>query len=141
MPADFPLKPIMTVNWFGGRLLSVYTVTDGMLRYLHCDPDRMLRTIFQAYDTVLLSEDDLMPCADCGVYTLNEYYIVHDDIWELAWSKHKSRSGFLCVGCLENRLGRTLTPGDFTDCPVNDLEDVRWFRSERLMHRLATRPR
>lgn len=28
--------------------------------------------------------------------------------------------GFLCIACLEHRLGRQLTRADFTDAPVND---------------------
>lgn len=28
--------------------------------------------------------------------------------------------GMLCVSCLENRIGRELTPDDFTDAHLND---------------------
>lgn len=45
----------------------------------------------------------------------------------------------LCIGCLEKRIGRTLTACDFTDCPVNDLNDPHWAdRSKRLLNRLTT---
>jgi hypothetical protein len=27
--------------------------------------------------------------------------------------------GFLCIGCLEHRLGRRLTPRDFPSLPIN----------------------
>lgn len=27
---------------------------------------------------------------------------------------------FLCIGCLEGRLGRELTAADFTDAPINE---------------------
>ena len=30
------------------------------------------------------------------------------------------RPGLLCIGCLECRLGRRLTPDDFDDWPVNE---------------------
>jgi len=58
-------------------------------------------------------------CFDCGVNTLetNEYYMVTDSCW--ARAKMKARDGMLCVGCLERRLGRKLTPRNFIDCPLN----------------------
>lgn len=36
------------------------------------------------------------------------------------WSESGLTAGFLCVGCLETRLGRELLALDFTDAPVND---------------------
>jgi hypothetical protein len=69
-------------------------------------------------------------CADCGVGTLRlgEWYMVNDDVWEQAWEgRRKSWHGrvpgqeILCIGCLENRIGRTLVAGDFIpDVPAND---------------------
>jgi hypothetical protein len=68
-------------------------------------------------------------CADCGVGTiqLGEWYMVCDDLWEQAWrDRRKCWHGrvpgqeILCIGCLEQRLGRTLTASDFTDAPIND---------------------
>jgi hypothetical protein len=62
-------------------------------------------------------------CADCGVgtWTIGEYYMVHDEVWEQAWAgRRKAWHGkvpgqeILCIGCLEARIGRTLTYGDFT---------------------------
>jgi hypothetical protein len=38
---------------------------------------------------------------------------------EQLWS-----SGFLCVGCLEKRLGRELTAEDFPDAPINHQHDL-----------------
>lgn len=32
----------------------------------------------------------------------------------------ESDGDFLCVGCLEGRLGRVLVPADFTSAPIND---------------------
>lgn len=67
-------------------------------------------------------------CADCGNDTTpskrghrnagrHEWYMVHDDVWVSAGMERPSESGggFLCIGCLEERLGRTLTPADFID--------------------------
>ena len=66
------------------------------------------------------------PCTDCGVDTAPpigkppslgrwEYYMVRDDIWEA----FGVGNGFLCVGCLEERLGRKLTPQDFSSVTIN----------------------
>lgn len=70
---------------------------------------------------------------DCESNTLhdNEYYMVTDEIWKTACPEEK---GMLCIGCLENRLGRQLTASDFTDAPIN--HGVFGF-SERLAARLA----
>ena len=71
-------------------------------------------------------------CLDCGVDTdaIDEYYMVHDPIWEQA---HPEIGGQLCIGCLEHRLGRTLTASDFTDEPINTNPDFK--SSPRLMSR------
>lgn len=41
--------------------------------------------------------------------------MVHDAVWAAA---HMD-AGFLCIGCLERRLDRLLTPADFTACLGN----------------------
>jgi hypothetical protein len=91
-------------------------------------------------------------CIDCGVDTApnddrrrrrgarkSEYYMVHDAVWAAAgMSKQEpmlygENSGdFLCIGCLERRLGRTLT--NFTAILINRPD--RW-HSGRLADRLA----
>ena len=57
-----------------------------------------------------------MPCARCGAGTRAEYCSLDDGVWREA-----ARPGerFLCLGCVEDRLGRRLAPGDFDDAPVN----------------------
>lgn len=57
-------------------------------------------------------------CMDCSANTLHidEYYMVTDEVWE---SSVPERRGMLCIGCLEARLGRTLTGVDFPDYPIN----------------------
>jgi hypothetical protein len=49
---------------------------------------------------------------DCGVDTDEgkENYMIHDDLWRAAVP---TEAGYLCVGCLERRLGRKLQRGDF----------------------------
>lgn len=68
-------------------------------------------------------------CADCRVDTTPctgkrgcrhggrwEHYMVWNELWAAA----QMTEGFLCVGCLEARLGRELTSGDFTSAPINN---------------------
>lgn len=71
-------------------------------------------------------------CIDCGIDTkaVNEYYMVQDELWEA----HGPVRGMLCIGCLEARIGRQLTPADFSDCLLN----TRPFKkSLRLAQRLG----
>jgi hypothetical protein len=71
-------------------------------------------------------------CFGCGVNTLeiDERYMVHNDLW-----RTYGVEGMLCIGCLEARIGRRLTPADFTNCGGNNRDD-RWPKSERLADRL-----
>jgi hypothetical protein len=67
-------------------------------------------------------------CNDCGVRTTPrfrfarkhegtwEWYLVQDDLW----ARTGISKGFLCIGCLEQRIGRQLRPDDFSTSPVND---------------------
>ena len=68
---------------------------------------------------------------------LCEYYMVHKHVWEAATDGRPA--SFLCIGCLESRLGRTLTRADFSAASVNWIErDTR--DSPRLKSRkIATR--
>jgi hypothetical protein len=69
-------------------------------------------------------------CKDCGMDTepwpprrgTQEHYVVKDDVWRQAGMPSGERDpddlsirggGFLCVGCIEKRLGRLLTLDDF----------------------------
>ena len=61
-------------------------------------------------------------CIDCKVDTtvIGEFYMVADELWETAVSgKRQRKSIMLCIGCLEERLGRQLQATDFKDVPVN----------------------
>lgn len=73
-------------------------------------------------------------CSLCRVDTLaiGEFYMVEDEVWHAAVSADSFIS-FLCIGCLELRLGRRLRPDDFTDVPINDPRGS----SRRLRDRLA----
>jgi hypothetical protein len=92
-----------------------------------------LRTMSPAELTALQWFDQ---CHDCGgrAWTqLREDYIVHDDIWHQACTAEpvmKDDCGLLCVGCIEQRLGRRLNSADFeAGVPLN----VERGKSERLL--------
>jgi len=74
-------------------------------------------------------------CLDCGISTeaINEYYALCEEVWEQA---NPDGDGHLCIGCVEQRLGRILTPSDFTDAPINTRAKPR---SARLADRLGAR--
>jgi hypothetical protein len=36
------------------------------------------------------------------------------------WAAKGAGAGYLCIGCLEQRIGRKLRPSDFIKCPIND---------------------
>ena len=93
--------------------------------------DRMLPLTEEEYKAIYAC-----PCADCGVETshreaLKEYYVVTDEIWNTVGAGE----GYLCIGCLEERLGRKLVPEDFPPYPVN--VSPKYGRSERLQNRLG----
>lgn len=103
------------------------------------------------------------PCHDCGADTLPtaddgplaETYMVSDEVWSAAGGpdevtpERAAVSGgsgfFLCIGCLEARIGRRLVPDDFPDVPINDpshVDDPRFawsWRTARLRARLEGR--
>jgi hypothetical protein len=68
-------------------------------------------------------------CKDCGIDTTPctgkrgcrhlwrwEHYMVHNEVW----AKAGMADGYLCIGCLEGRLGRELSATDFIQAPIND---------------------
>jgi hypothetical protein len=48
-----------------------------------------------------------------------EMFIVHDHVWQKAGMG--DRDGRLCIGCLEKRIGRRMTPADLPDHPFKAL--------------------
>jgi hypothetical protein len=66
--------------------------------------------------------------------TRSEVYMVHDHVWQKA-GMQLGYSGCLCIGCLEQRIGRELMPMDFPDHVFNtDLPGT-----PRLVERRGTR--
>jgi hypothetical protein len=74
-------------------------------------------------------------CLDCGINTdaIDEYYMLRNEVWAQA---NPGIDGQLCIGCVEHRLGRTLTAADFTDKRINTSTTLR--RSPRLIDRLES---
>jgi hypothetical protein len=61
-------------------------------------------------------------CLDCRVDTfeIKEYYMVHDELWQtVITNKDQADRKYLCINCLEKRLGRRLRASDFMDVPLN----------------------
>lgn len=58
--------------------------------------------------------------------------MVQDEVWMQA----QLTDGMLCIGCLEQRIGRGLQPSDFTDAPIN-LPRAIGEKSQRLNERLG----
>lgn len=84
-------------------------------------------------------------CNDCGENCILEYYMLHNSLWLKVMhvkvpssknlNKHEGLSAIrmLCIGCVEHRLGRLLTPKDFTAAPINSTFE----KSPRLWNRLG----
>jgi hypothetical protein len=92
-------------------------------------------------------------CNDCGIDTTPctgkrgcrhkgkwEYYMVRDAVWaadgmSTVYGRRCSSKGYLCIKCLESRLGRTLKPNDFTGAIINS-PFIPW-HTPRLITRLT----
>ena len=53
-------------------------------------------------------------CDGCGDF--NNPYMLKNPVWRQIMP---SKRGFLCLGCVAERLGRPLTLLDFTETPIN----------------------
>jgi hypothetical protein len=73
-------------------------------------------------------------CLDCRINTdaIDEYYMLRNEVWT---EVNPEIDGHLCISCVERRLGRILTPADFTGGQVNSSATLR--RSPRLIDRLG----
>lgn len=82
------------------------------------------------YDRALNS---LYLCLDCKRDTseIDEYYTLKDEVWAEA---NSDIDGMLCIGCVEDRLGRPLNRHDFpVDVPLNAMvRSGDWKASARL---------
>jgi hypothetical protein len=85
-------------------------------------------------------QTDASLCRDCGADTTPctgkrgcrhagrwEQFMVTAEVWaaagmpaRVARAFNESDGDFLCVGCIERRLGRSLVPADFIDALINE---------------------
>ena len=74
-------------------------------------------------------------CLDCGIDTgkAHEHYFVKTDLW---LSVVGSKTGMLCVGCIEHRIDRPLGPSDFTSAHINNPR--LYPMSDRLRNRIGS---
>jgi hypothetical protein len=80
-------------------------------------------------------------CLDCMMPTddRGEYYMLKNEVWALTGLG--TNDGMLCVGCVEDRLGRKLGSVDFSDATINKLgHPVYGDKSPRLVARLTDSP-
>lgn len=87
----------------------------------------------ESYDFGAWLADEGWWCVDCEVHTgvVGDYYMIHKHLW----AEFGCGDGMLCIACLERRMGRILTPSDFTDAPVNG--GALTYRSERMISRVG----
>jgi len=76
-------------------------------------------------------------CKDCKKTTIHEYYMVWDRVWKR--SDMKPDGGMLCIGCLEQRLGRKVTQKDFLPILLNQPHAPGFAKSRRLLNRLRSK--
>lgn len=72
-------------------------------------------------------------CKDCKTNCshIGEFYFIKTELW-----KSVARIDIiLCIGCVEQRLGRKLDKSDFTQCYINDPKKSKGM-SQRLLERL-----
>ena len=90
----------------------------------------------------LANEEVFQPCCDCGMSTMSQFYRAKDEVWVQAMGakpigKFFSPKGlFLCVICLEKRLGRKLNRNDFDDIYMNFGAEMQKHKRLRLLDRL-----
>ena len=89
------------------------------------------------HSTRLVDDAPEFVCKQCGYHTLYgyEYYMVIDEIWLAA--NQGSKKGMLCIGCVEDKIGRRLNQFDFTSAPINNI-DLFPMKSRRLISRLTS---
>lgn len=87
-----------------------------------------------------MSEFESPLCKDCGVdiHSINELCYINDALWKYVCSRKPEIDTryVLCIGCIEKRLGRQLTPNDFVSCELNG-HDFGRPKSDRLKDRLG----
>jgi|JI10StandDraft_1071094.scaffolds.fasta_scaffold80465_3 hypothetical protein len=107
-----------------------------MIEWLH--DDMGLSSVVTGTELAALLAETLVSvrdpfCTTCDVNTMEvgEYYMVDHALW----NRYGVGKGMMCIGCLEDRLGRELVSSDFSDVPINTMDTD--LRSKRLKARLG----
>jgi hypothetical protein len=74
-------------------------------------------------------------CLDCSTDTgkAGEHYMLVDSTWQLTGL---GKYGMLCIGCVEQRIGRNLHKADFNNSYLN--KPRTGIKSARLMNRMSS---
>lgn len=96
-----------------------YEINDSYPMAFVDDPDFAFLVVQKIWNGTYEVEYEPCSCSDCGWDTYpTEYYMVHDHIW---YNEAGMSDGYLCLGCLEARIGRYLNLSDFTPYPINNV--------------------
>jgi hypothetical protein len=93
-----------------------------------------LGTAGMATNTVRRCGIECMPPSQPDVHDWHRFMVV-DRVWHDAGMT--PLGGWLCLHCLEDRLGRPLTPADLKDVPLNDWDHKDAPRLARLKRAAA----
>ena len=76
-------------------------------------------------------------CAGCRLDVLEhrEIFVLDDNVWHALAGTDANK--FLCLACVETRLGRQLRPSDFPNWPVNRYGMFGKGHSDRLRERMG----
>lgn len=121
-------------------VMEIHGRTWRSLNYLAQDLEWKETPEAEAFFKMRRDEFNICPCFDCNVSTIQigEYYNVHKEIWEESGIENERGAPphvYLCIGCLESRIGRILQPEDFGHCVIN--VDPLHYRSSRFCQRLG----
>lgn len=88
----------------------------------------ILEFLSMAVEAASIFSDIGWNCFSCGenAFDIGEDYYVHDHLW-----RAYGVEGILCIGCLEFRMGRKLTPEDFYESHTPSPEEAEVIRSWR----------
>lgn len=78
---------------------------------------KVLQALVKAGVKVEPPSADPSTCDDCSKHA--PFYVVENAVWAKAVAKKPAQ--YLCLACLEQRLGRLLLFQDFPEVPVNQL--------------------
>lgn len=67
--------------------------------------------------------DSHYDCKDCDYNFVENYFGDGFMVKNNLWDKYGVGENMLCMDCFEKRMGRKFTAADFTDCPLNGINE------------------